>query len=205
MIKKSSHRIAERSRCEGVIGEGLPRLALISIRLRATVPLVMTALLVTLLNYGVSSATDRLPTCAAALNRGVTTQTGIGLVQAKQTVLYRQNNLVIRISKINIDTFAGNEAIFEAVSHDLARRTGQNLSMLKRKDFSLDRKSFSLAYIPNSFDLPAQMEFTAFCRKAEDIIFFRGSNSQIVTDEEKLQMVETEILNYFSVLLRVLE
>ena len=196
MIKKIQC-IAERDRCAGHISEGLARLALVSVRLRAAVPLLVSVLVVTLLNYGVSWATDRLPTCATTLNRGVTAQTGIELFKAKQTVLYRQNNLVIRISKINIDTFADNEAIFASVSHDLARRTGQKLSMLKRKDFALDRPYFSLAYIPNSFDLPAQMEFTAFCRKAEDIIFFRGSNSQIDTDESKLNNITNRISLYF--------
>mgnify|MGYP001166887184 CR=1 FL=1 len=86
MIKKYVQCIADRGRCAGHIGEGLPILALISVRFRAAVPLLVTALVVTLLNYGVGWATNRLPTCATALNRGVTTQTGIGLFKAKQTV-----------------------------------------------------------------------------------------------------------------------
>lgn len=166
------------------------------ISLRKAGAFFMAPFLLTMLVYGTVLSANDIPACDGVIGPEVTLQAGIGLAKAKQTVIYREKDVVIRISRITHDTFVDDQAIFVSMSQDLVRRTMQSSSMIVREYFGWDKTSGILAYVPKALDLPSQLDFTAVCVVDGDVIFFRGLNSNVGALQTKLKIIKMLIIFY---------
>ena len=147
----------------------------------------------------ISAKAGALPICEVTFTSEIRTQDYTSLSKARQTVLYRSSNSIIRVSRILKKRFTDNNAIYNSVFLDLMRRSGQRRNLVVLDRLYHNPAPGFLAYVAESLDLPGQLEFTIFCESKSDIVFFRGSNDIIGIFDQRLQTIKEKIAPYVRV------
>ena len=175
------------------------KITLIYRRVKILAGALTISVFLNLLFLGTSAKARELPICEVTFASEINIQDNTSLSKARQTVLHRSSNSIIRISRILKKRFADKNAIHKSVFLDLMRRSGQERNMVVLDRLYHNPAPGFLAYVADSLDLPGQLEFTIFCESKIDIVFFRGSNDKIGPLDQRLQTIEENIAPYVKI------